>query len=312
MSQPYLNLMMIIFFPFLILLLIVLLILLKRKKQRAKSKSLSPRTLPKGPKTTFQKEWARGMRLNRKFIDINVARELALKKQKQQQLLSVLDPEKITLKRKAERLETSVRKKDDIIKELMCLNQNHQTIAEVTYCIFDIETTGFDKKFDDIIEIACHKYHNYKLIDQFHCLIYTPILLSPRIRQLTKLTNQKLNQAGIPITTALKQFVAFIKNTVLVAHNGINFDLPFINNKLVANGLLPINNCLVDTMKLSKTLFSQERNHNLKALCNHLGLYYDENQAHQANQDVIYTSAAFFKLLQQFPDLQLPNINRER
>lgn len=194
----------------------------------------------------------------------------------------------------------------DQISTVVNSEQNQQTIAEATYCIFDIETTGLNGAIDHIIEIACHKYHNDELIDQFHCLITTPRPLPPHITQLTTITNQQLNQAGIPIITALQQFVAFVKNTVLVAHNGISFDLPFINARLVANGLAPINNCLVDTMQLSKALFFQKRSHNLAALLNHLGLQYDENQAHRANQDVIYTKAAFFKLLQHFPDYQLP------
>ena len=39
------------------------------------------------------------------------------------------------------------------------------------YTVFDIETTGLDPKYDEIIEIGALKIRNNKIIDQFSFLI---------------------------------------------------------------------------------------------------------------------------------------------
>ena len=39
------------------------------------------------------------------------------------------------------------------------------------YCVIDIETTGLDTRFDDIIEIAALRVRNNIVVEHFNCLI---------------------------------------------------------------------------------------------------------------------------------------------
>ncbi|WP_391591907.1 DNA polymerase III polC-type [[Mycoplasma] cavipharyngis] len=185
-----------------------------------------------------------------------------------------------------------------------CDNKTEK-ISEVSYCIFDIETTGLNALFDDIIEIAVTKFDNHIKVDSYQTFIQTNQKIKPFIQELTKISNEMLDQKGQPIDLALKQFLDFIGDSVLVAHNGINFDLPFLNAKLIENNLKPLSNTLIDTLQVSRAIFSDERSHNLGSLCKRLEIQYDETVAHRADVDVEKLAEVFFKLFDFFPNYQI-------
>jgi DNA polymerase-3 subunit alpha (Gram-positive type) len=71
----------------------------------------------------------------------------------------------------------------------------------------------------------------------------------------------------------------------LIAHNGINFDLRFINKKLIQNGLAPLTNTLIDTMQLSRAVNKDLIQHSLGVIARSFHIDYDEAVAHRADFD---------------------------
>ncbi|MDE6476947.1 MAG: hypothetical protein K2L48_01960 [Mycoplasmoidaceae bacterium] len=74
-------------------------------------------------------------------------------------------------------------------------------------------------------------------------------------------------------------------DSVLIAHNGINFDYRFLNKKLVQNGFEPIKNTLIDTLQLSRTLHKDLFKHTLGAICRKYKIEYSDEIAHRADFD---------------------------
>ncbi|MDE7434010.1 MAG: hypothetical protein K2M43_02695 [Mycoplasmoidaceae bacterium] len=74
-------------------------------------------------------------------------------------------------------------------------------------------------------------------------------------------------------------------DAVLVAHNGINFDIRFLNKKLVQNGLEPIDNTLIDTLQISRAIHKDQTKHTLGSICRKYKIEYTDEIAHRADFD---------------------------
>jgi len=156
------------------------------------------------------------------------------------------------------------------------------------YTVLDIETTGFSRTYDDIIEIACLKVRNNISVDEFSMLV-KPVKrdsISDRIVKLTGITNEMLNNDGIDIEKALMSFMEFVKDDVIIGHN-VNFDIGFLTNKI--NSYLD-NDFKVsynDTLKLSRKKYPHFSSHKLNFLSQALNL--SNQSTHRALKDCYAT-----------------------
>ena len=121
------------------------------------------------------------------------------------------------------------------------------------YCVIDIETTGLDSKYDEIIEISALKVRNNKVIDQYTNLVKPKQrifvdndekdfcvengekvkYIDEFITDLTGITNQMLQNAP-NISEVLPSFNEFVKDDVLIGHN-VNFDINFLYDNNIEN-----------------------------------------------------------------------------
>ena len=98
------------------------------------------------------------------------------------------------------------------------------------YIAFDIETTGLDSMYDEIIEIGAIKIEDGKEIETFSTLIKPEYEIDEFITELTGITNEMVMDAP-KINEVLPKFMDFIKDSVILGHN-VNFDINFIYDKL--------------------------------------------------------------------------------
>lgn len=186
-------------------------------------------------------------------------------------------------------------------------------LEEGEYVVFDIETTGFSPFRDKIIEIAGIKIKNKKIVDHFHCLVNPEILITKNIEKLTNITNDQLKQAA-NISDILPQFLKFIANHCLVAHNA-SFDMGFlIENIKKLNIDLPIFP-VIDTLTLAQNYFGHiVKYFSLKRLAPKFKVKLDTH--HRAQNDAKATAEIFIQMLTflaedehkvfYFSDLKLP------
>ena len=135
-----------------------------------------------------------------------------------------------------------------------------------TYCVFDIETTGFKPEHEKITEIACCKVSNGKIIDEFSTFVNPEKPIPKAVAELTHITDDMVKDAP-KIDEVLPKFLEFIKDSILVAHNA-KFDVSFIKYNAkqleIEDKFNPI---MMDTLMMAKELYNCFENNKLRNYC---------------------------------------------
>src|SRR6056297_568417 len=114
------------------------------------------------------------------------------------------------------------------------------------FTVVDIETTGLEPEYNDIIEIGACKFRNNQKVDEFQSFINIGGKLPPNIITLTGITDDNLS--GAPSEKiVLKGFQDFVGSDTLCFHNAY-FDLKFLNVHLQNAGLRLLFNDYFDTL----------------------------------------------------------------
>ncbi len=151
------------------------------------------------------------------------------------------------------------------------------------YVAIDIETTGFDSRFNDIIELAAICVSNGQITGKFQSLVKLDYEIPPYIADLTGISDLMISTAP-KLCDALPKFLDFVGDSVVVAHNA-NFDINFIYDYTRLFDLPPFSNDFVDTCRLSKRAFPEWENHKLETLIRNLGIA--ETVEHRSLSDCI-------------------------
>jgi len=160
------------------------------------------------------------------------------------------------------------------------------------YVVIDIETTGLDPYFDEIVEIAAIKVENNQVQETFQTLVKPNKKIDDFISELTGITNEMVEDAP-KIQTALLQFLEFLGDAIILGHN-VHFDINFLydNTKLYFEKDLA--NDFVDTLRLSRRFFRDVENHKLITLANYFKLSTDGY--HRALTDCYITLDLYNKI----------------
>ncbi len=172
---------------------------------------------------------------------------------------------------------------------------DNRLLTELTYTVFDTETTGLDPRGgDEIISIGAVRIVNNHLIadDRFNQLVNPRRPLRWESIQIHGIQEEMLRDQPI-ISTVLPQFHQFAENTILVAHNAA-FDMRMLQIKEAETGVRFINPVL-DTMLLSSIVHPAQENHNLMTISQRLGI--DVSGRHTAMGDALATAHMFLKLI---------------
>jgi DNA polymerase-3 subunit epsilon len=174
---------------------------------------------------------------------------------------------------------------------------DERALGELSYTVFDTETTGLDPSAgDEIISIGAVRVVNGRLLkhETFDQLIDPRRALSRESIQIHGITPDMLK--GQPrIDAVLPAFFRFAEDTVLVAHNAA-FDMRFLQLKEASTAVKFIQPVL-DTLLLSAVAHPGYENaeHSLEAMAARLGI--DVIGRHTALGDAIVTGEVFLKLV---------------
>ncbi len=173
-----------------------------------------------------------------------------------------------------------------------------------SFVVFDIETTGLDKKSCGITEIGAIKIEGGKIIDHFSTFINPQMPIPQKISELTGITDDMVKNAPLK-DEAIPKFLEFCKGSVLVAHNA-NFDTGFI--KIACENLkLPFEFGYLDTLMLARCLFTDLPNHRLNTLSKHLNIVLENH--HRAVDDAKATADIFVKMLEMLEDMSITELS---
>lgn len=174
----------------------------------------------------------------------------------------------------------------------------HKSIEDTRFIAFDTETTGFDRKTDRILSIGAVSIINKTIAtkDAFELYLQQDIFKADTVKIHEIMKSDSLNK--IEEIEAIKQFLAYIKNDILVAHHAM-FDYSMVNAMLKRHGLGKLRNKIIDTGKLykkTKHIIYQDnlKNYSLDELSEELNVPIVDR--HTASGDALITAVAFLKI----------------
>lgn len=159
------------------------------------------------------------------------------------------------------------------------------------YVVLDIETTGLNAKFNEIIELSALRIKNGTVEDEFNSLVRPKGSISSYITQLTGITREMT--LGAPdIKDAIKDFNEFCSGHIILGHN-VRFDINFINNNLQKHYNIPFNNDYIDSLRIARILLPQLKNRKLSTIAEHFG--FNTQGMHRGLKDCQVTNLCFCK-----------------
>jgi DNA polymerase-3 subunit epsilon len=127
-------------------------------------------------------------------------------------------------------------------------------LEEASYVVVDLETTGLRPGSSQICEIGAVLVQGFEIVDEFETLVDPRVPLGATISALTGLTDRQLRGAP-PAAAAVRSFLAFAGDSVLVAHNA-RFDLAFLDRETERLTGSRLAAPVVDTVALARRLLA--------------------------------------------------------
>ena len=168
-------------------------------------------------------------------------------------------------------------------------------LAELTYTVFDTETTGLNPMGGDaIIQLGAARIVNGKLLRQesFEQLV-DPGRSIPAESIPIHGIHQHMVEGQPRIGAVLPVFYAFAQDTVLVAHNAA-FDMRFLQLQEEATGIV-FRQPVLDTLLLSAVVHPNQDSHRLEAIAERLNVTVQGR--HTALGDALVTAEIWLRLI---------------
>jgi DNA polymerase III epsilon subunit family exonuclease len=129
-------------------------------------------------------------------------------------------------------------------------------LEQATFVVFDLETTGLRPATARPCEIGAVRVRELALEERFQTLANPGARLDPAIAALTGLRDAELRRAP-PVQAAVRRFLGFAGDAVLVAHNA-RFDMAFLDNETMRATGRRVAATVVDTVGLARRLLGRQ------------------------------------------------------
>lgn len=168
-------------------------------------------------------------------------------------------------------------------------------LADVTFVVLDLETTGGSPATCEITEIGAVKIRGGEVVGTFQTLVNPGVPIPASIVFLTGITEAMVYPAP-RIGSVLDDFVRFVGGAVIVGHN-VRFDLGFLAAAMQRHGYPRFANTVVDTCALARRLVRDEvPNCKLHTLADHFRA--SHRPTHRALDDALATVDVLHGLLE--------------
>jgi len=180
-----------------------------------------------------------------------------------------------------------------------------ELLNNLTFCVFDLETTGGNQNQDKIIEIGLVKISQLKIIEEKSFLINPELAIPEFIQKLTNIRESDVEKCPT-IDEVIDEILDFMSDSILVAHN-TSFDIPFFNSVLKRLGKNELNNKAICTNLMTKYMIPNLLSSNLNYMSKIFELHHQK--AHRALDDARATAELLLKYLQIFISKDIQKVN---
>ncbi|PTH51347.1 ATP-dependent helicase, partial [Staphylococcus arlettae] len=179
-------------------------------------------------------------------------------------------------------------------------------MTQPCYAVVDLETTGNQLDFDEIIQIGITFVRENKIIGTYHSMIKTDLDIPPFIQALTSIEEDMLSQAPYFHQIA-HDIYNQLKDCIFVAHN-VAFDLNFIKKSFKSCGIKFKPRKVMDTLELFKVAFPTDKSYQLSELAEAHNI--PLNNAHRADEDATTTAKLMIVAFKKFEQLPLDTLKQ--
>lgn len=166
-------------------------------------------------------------------------------------------------------------------------------MENITFVIFDTETTGFSPAKDRVLEIGAVKVRDGKKIEEKTWLINPQRYIPWYVQNVHHITPEMVKDRPT-FADIYPDFLKFIDGSVLIAHNA-PFDVRFIAAEAQRNNLPAPKNAVLDSLKLFRTWYPDLPSHRVEDLINLFDISTDGLQEHRATDDSLFVYYAIQK-----------------
>lgn len=180
----------------------------------------------------------------------------------------------------------------DLLNQKPATDINETALRDLTFVVFDSETTGLDPTTDDVVQLGAVRIVNGRIIasETFNALVNPGRPIPAQSTKVHGVTDTMVADAP-DFLSVRKAFHSYAADAVLVAHNA-PFDIAFLNR-----GNAEFDNPVMDTVHLSAIVFGGSAIHTLDAVCERLEVDIPDELRHTALGDAMVTAKAFVTML---------------
>lgn len=150
------------------------------------------------------------------------------------------------------------------------------------YVVFDLETTGISCESDRVVEISGIKVQQGTPVEEFSMLVNPQMPIPAAASNVNGITDDMVADC-VTFDVALKAFLEFAGDHVLVGHNIHRFDMRFIIRDAQEYWGQTITNDYIDTLDLARAYLPGHDQYSLTYLAGYFGI--DTDEAHRALAD---------------------------
>ncbi|WP_217585457.1 ATP-dependent DNA helicase DinG [Lentibacillus saliphilus] len=173
------------------------------------------------------------------------------------------------------------------------------------YAVIDLETTGHSpKSHDKIIEIGLVIIEDHQIVDQYSTLINPNMTIPTFITSLTGISDEDVASAPL-FGDVVDHIKGLLADCFLVAHNA-DFDVGFLNDAFLLEGLPKLTNPVIDTVELARILYPTAPAFKLGQLADYLKIQHED--PHRALSDAIVTGKVLIKSIAKMNQLPYETI----
>lgn len=169
-------------------------------------------------------------------------------------------------------------------------------LSDLTFVVFDTETTGLDAVRDDVVQLAAVRVLRGQIVpgERIDSLVNPGRAIPALATQVHRISDDMVADAP-NFEHVCARFCSFATDAVVVAHNA-PFDMAFINRGCAA-AHRAFDPPVLDTVLMSAVVFGGAAQHTLDAICARMGIDIPEEARHTALGDAIATADALICMI---------------
>jgi len=160
------------------------------------------------------------------------------------------------------------------------MEYSSKKLSDMTFCALDLETTGTNPAFHEIVEVGIIRFTRDATRDTFESLVNPGMKIPQETIGIHGITDEMV-QGSPPIGDILGDIAEFIRGSLLIIHCP-EFDISFLREAFRKNDMPVPEMISVDTVRLSRRAYPGLPNYRLDTVC---GFLRYEIMHHRASPD---------------------------